>query len=98
MKPLAIDLFCGLRQPEGSPRANPAIKQFVAGGAEYPNHVTLGVGNDAPCAVSLVLRLVRHLKNAIFSAGFAGRGKVRAAPPKPANHAVLKWASRIVDL
>lgn len=72
MRPLAIDLYCGLPEAQLFSGADAAIKKLVAGGAQYPNHVTLSVGRQPPRAVAFERRLVRYLQNAIFAARFAG--------------------------
>lgn len=70
-KPLAIDLYCGLFEAQLLPRADSAIEQLVTCGAEYPHHVALRVGGEAPRAVALEIRFMRDLKDAVLAAGFA---------------------------
>lgn len=43
MKPLAIDLFCGLFQAKLVRRGYAIIQQFMAGRAQHPKHVALRV-------------------------------------------------------
>ena len=73
MKPLAIDLYCGLRlglcQPEFRGRANAAIQEFMTGRTEHPDHVRLAVLHLAPHAVSSVFRFVGQFKDSRFAAG-----------------------------
>jgi hypothetical protein len=72
MKPLAIDLFCGLDQPEFGLRADASVKKLVAGRTENPDHVPLCVGSQTPCAVSLELWLVCYFEDARFTTGLTG--------------------------
>lgn len=95
-RPLAIDLFCGLPKTELLLRTNPAIKEFVAGRAENPDHVPLRVGDDFPRAIPLVLWLVGHLQNATFAAGFARRWQVRILSAQSSENSVSERAARVV--
>jgi hypothetical protein len=94
--PLAIDLFCGLSQSQFFSRANSTIKQLVAGRTQNPDHVPLSVSNHFPCTISLVLWLMRNLKNAALSARFAGIREVRIFPSKAPKNGILEWPSQII--
>ncbi|MEQ1888061.1 MAG: hypothetical protein ABL951_02640 [Alphaproteobacteria bacterium] len=79
MKPLAIDLCCGLFQTKLLLRTNPFIKQLVAGWAKHPDHMPVCVCHYSPCAISLIIRSMRHLKDASLTARFACRWQIRVA-------------------
>ena len=98
MKPLAIDLFCGLFQSELFPAANATVKKLVARRTEKPDHMALRVGHDAPSPIPLELWLVRYLKDAIFATGFAGHRQIGASPPKSVDDRVLEGSARVIDL
>lgn len=90
MKPLAIDLFCGLRrQAQLLGRANLLVEQLVAGGAENPNHVALQVGNNPPSAIALVLRFVRDLHDTGLAARLTRSRHIRTPPPESTENSVL---------
>jgi hypothetical protein len=72
MKPLAIDLFCGLSKPKFLGRTYVAIKKLVAGWAQNPDHMTLRIRGQTPRAVPFELWLVCYLKNARFTTRLAG--------------------------
>ena len=93
----ALDLFCGLFQPEFLLCAKPTIKQLVAGRAKYPDHVTLRVRHYPPRTVSLVFRLVCHLKDTHFATGFTGGRQIRVSAAQSPNYRILEWAPRVVD-
>lgn len=98
-KPLCIDLYCGLdlREPEFCLRADPAIKQFVAGGAENPNHVGFGVLDFTARPVASVLWAVSEFDNPSLSARLAGARQGRKPPTEPRDYAgVLERSARIV--
>lgn len=96
MKPVAIDLFCGLSKPELLDAANATIKKLVASGAQNPNHVPLRVGHQPPRSITLVLWLMRHFKNAAFSARLASCRQVGAPPSKSRQHRVAIRTARVV--
>jgi hypothetical protein len=95
---LAIDLFCGLvsRQAELLLGADAPVEQLVARRAQNPNHVPLGICDDLPCAVALVIWLVRYLKDSVLSARFARRRNVGVSAPQSPYNAVLKRTVCIV--
>lgn len=82
MKPLAIDLFCGLFQAKFFGRGNAFVQQFVTSGTENPEHVTLRISDASPCPISPEVRLVRYFHNPTFAARFTGVRNVLVAPPK----------------
>lgn len=94
---LAIDLFCGLPKSEFFAAANMMIKQFVACGAQNPDHVSQGIGHNFPRSVPLELRFMRDFENAIFSAAFACDWQVGILSAQSAKNAILKGPSRIID-
>lgn len=96
-KPLAIDLFCGLYEAKFLSRANAAIEELVAGRAQNPDHVPLGIGDDAPSAVSLKFWLVGNLKYPRLATAFTCCWKVWIAPSEPTDHGVFEGPSRVVD-
>ncbi len=71
VKPLAIDLFCGLRDAELAGRANLTVKQLVACRAEYPEHVPLRVAHQPTSAIAPELWAMGNFHDASLSAGFA---------------------------
>lgn len=98
-KPLAIDLYCGLRRKaKFGRRADAFVQQFVTCWAKYPDHVSLTVRHEAPSAVALMAWSVRHLKHSGLSARFAGPWKFRVLSAQPLKGTILVGASRIVDL
>lgn len=96
MKPLAIDLFCGLSEPQLLGAAYAAVEQFVARWAKDPHHVTLRVGRQPPSAVALELRFVRDLQNALLSARFARLRHLWIAPRQTIERRVFARTLRLV--
>ena len=96
--PLAIDLFCGLAQPKLGWSAYSLVNQFVACGAENPNHVSLAVRHKPPRPVPLMSWFMGYLKHAPLWACFAGLWKVWILPPQTFHRAVPVGTARIVDL
>lgn len=94
--PLAIDLCCGLCEPEFGLRANAAVEQLVARWAKHPEHVPLRVADERPGAVAGKFRLVRDLQDAILAAAFARRGNVRVSAAHPVELGVLIGSARVV--
>jgi hypothetical protein len=100
MKPLCIDLFCGLvlRQPKLLYREYSAIKQLVARRTQNPNHVRLRVFHLAPHAISTVFRLMRQLDNSILSAGLTGFWQVWEFASQAGNHArIFERSSCVIN-
>lgn len=100
VKPLAIDLFCGLAsgQAEFGLCTDSAIQQLVACRAEYPDHEWLGVFHFPVGTVSSVFWSVGKLKDSCLAAGLTSFRQVREFAPQSDNNArVLKLSSRIVD-
>jgi hypothetical protein len=89
-RPLAIDLYCGLRQAEFFPRADSAIKEFVACGADDPDHMSLRIGDDSPCPISLEFGPVSNFKDAGFAACLARIRQVRISTSKSTDDRILK--------
>ena len=54
-----------------------AIKKFMAGRTQNPNHMGLGVLNETPCAISLKFRPMRDFEDTIFPARFASFWHIR---------------------
>jgi hypothetical protein len=97
-RPLAIDLYCGLRQAEFFPRADSAIKEFVACGADDPDHMSLRIGDDSPCPISLEFGPVSNFKDAGFAACLARIRQVRISTSKSTDDRILKRSFGIIDL
>lgn len=98
MKPVAIDLFCGLgRKPQLGWRANALVQELVTGRTEYPNHLAATVGHQAPGTVALVPRPMRNLQDARLSASLAGSRKVRILATEPLLRSVRVRTARVVD-
>ncbi len=78
MKPIAIDLFCGLGlfQPEFINRANFTIKKFMACWTKNPNHVTLHISSSSPSTIAFMVWAMRNFQDAFFSTGFARSGYI----------------------
>lgn len=91
-KPLAIDLFCGLFQAKFFSRTDASIKQLVARGAQYPNHVWLSVFRQSPRPVALKFRPVCDFENAAFTARLACFWHVWISALKPIESYVLVFA------
>ena len=97
--PLAIDLFCGLEKVVPKPkllrRAYAAIKEGMAGRAQYPNHIWLHHRHRWPYSVTRVFRLVCHIQDAPLCAAFAGVRNIRKFPAQPSH---LRRSSDLVFL
>lgn len=91
MKLRALDLFCGLFEPKFRLRTDTAIKKFVTGGTEYPDHVALRVRHCFPCAIALVLRLVGDLKDAGLPTCFAGCRDIGMAAFQSVDNSVAEF-------
>jgi hypothetical protein len=101
VKPLAIDLFCGLGsgQPEFRLRADFLVEELVTRRTENPNHVGLRVFHFPECALSSVLWAVGEFNDSALAAGLASLGKVRIfTTHSNDNTGVLVFASAVVDL
>lgn len=99
MRPLCIDLFCGLvsRQTEFFLRADPAVQQLVTGRAKHPDHVRLAVLHLAPRAVPTVLRAVREFNNPTLATRLASGWNRREATTNARHDArVLERPARVV--
>lgn len=92
-KPLAIDLS----KAKLFDAANAAIKKFVAGWTQNPNHMPLCVCHDAPCAVSFKFRSMGDFKDACFSTSLALLRKVWVSPTEPVENFILYLAASIID-
>lgn len=68
MKPLAIDLFCGLLQAQFVLRTDAAVEKLVAGRTKNPDHMRLSVRSKSPSSIALMRWPVCNLKNTIFTA------------------------------
>jgi hypothetical protein len=97
MKPLAIDLYCGVCQAKFSLRANASVQEFVTGGAQYPEHARLRISNDAPRTISLELWTVGDLKNAPLSTGLARLRQIAAPARQAIEHCVPERSVSIVE-
>jgi hypothetical protein len=97
MKPLAIDLFCGLSQPEFFLRANVTIKKLVAGRTQNPDHVRLRVGDEPPCALTPMRRSMGYLKNASLAAGLAGARHFWPSSREPIKRHVFEFPRLFVE-
>jgi hypothetical protein len=95
-KPLAIDLFCGLFEPQFFCGAYAAIKKLVAGRAKNPDHVPLCIGGQAPSAVSLELRLMRYFENAVFAASLTSVWHLRPSSFEPIERRIFEVALCLV--
>lgn len=95
--PLAIDLFCGLFQPQVLLATDVTVEQLVACGTKNPKHVPLCVGSQAPCAVALKFGTVSNLHDARFAARLARRWHVRKFGQQAIKFGVFARPSRIVN-
>lgn len=96
-EPLAIDLFCGLSQPEFIGSAYLFVDKLVARWAKNPDHVPLAIRHDPPSAVAFMAGPVRYLQNPAFSACLARLRDVRVFSAQPLKRSIFVWAPRIVD-
>ena len=99
MKPLAIDLYCGLESGEMKVfrRADATIKKLVASRAKNPDHMGFGVRHNPPRAISLVPWLMCYFKYPTFPAGLARYREIRIFSPQAPNHRVLEGPACIVQ-
>jgi hypothetical protein len=98
VKPLAIDLFCGLGQFEFCGSADTAVKQLVARRAEHPEHVRLAVLHLAPHTISSMLWTVGQFDDSSLTARLTRSWKIRKlAPNSRYNSGIPVWSSLIVD-
>jgi hypothetical protein len=78
VKPLVIDLFCGLLPKiQFGWHENPLVNKLVTCGAQNPDHVQLGVLYFTPRSVSFIFRSVSYFKNPAFSARLTRLWKLR---------------------
>lgn len=99
MKPLAIDLFCGLAsKSELRGRADTFVQQLVTGRAKNPDHMPLAVRHDAPASLALKARTMCDLYDTGLAARFAGRRKVWILAPQTRGHYITIGTTRVVDL
>lgn len=80
MKPLAIDLFCGLSEPELCWGANMLVDKFVTRRTKNPDHVALAIRHEAPCAIAFEPGLMCDFNYSVFTTCFARRWKIWIAP------------------
>ena len=97
MKPLAIDLFCGLFQAEFLLRADAAIKKLVACGAKNPNHVGLSITGQSPSAIPFKFWSVSDFEDAFLSARFTCFWHVGISATEAVQRYILKLALGFVD-
>lgn len=102
MKPLCIDLFCGLGllvEPELFRRADAFVEQLVTGGAKNPDHVRAAVLHFPTLAIASEFRTVREFNNSAFTAGLASAWNFRVTATESNNQAsVFEFPTRIVNL
>lgn len=101
MKPVVIDLFCGLvlRKSHLILRANAAIQKLVACRAQHPNHVRFGVFHFSIRAISPMFWTMGQLDHPAFSAGLASGRQIRVLATHSDNDAgVLVLPAPVVDL
>lgn len=96
MKPLAIDLFCGLFQAEFLLGAYASVEQLVARRAKYPDHMPLRVTGQPPCAVTLKLWAMRDFENAGFAARLACFRHPWISTPKAVDSDIFVLSFRLV--
>ena len=96
MKPLAVDLCCGLRQAEFFLRAYAAVQELMTGRTEYPEHMPSQICGNTPRAIALVRRPVSYLKNSRLATGFARSGNVRVSATEPSKHRVPAFSLRLI--
>jgi hypothetical protein len=100
VKPLAIDLFCGLDlfQAKFFWCANALVDQFMASGAKNPDHMWLGVLHLSPRTVALEFRTVGQFQYPTLSAGLARLREFWMFPSDPChNSRIFVRAARIVN-
>lgn len=93
---LAIDLFCGLDQPQIFLRANSAIKKLVARRAENPYHMSLAVGHEAPRTIPFEPGPMRYLNHSGLSARLASQRHIGIATLHPLQPNVSVWSSGVI--
>lgn len=99
MKPLAIDLYCGLvLKAEFLWRTNAFVQKLVARRAQNPDHVSLAIRHQAPTAFALEARAMRNLDNAGLAASLATFWKVWILSSKACRYRVFVWPTRVIDL
>lgn len=101
MKPLVIDLFCGLglSQPKFCLGAYSSVQKFMACRAENPDHVRLSVLHLPPNSIPAVVWLVREFNNSAFTARLARSRQIGVFAAQSNNYArVLELAPAIIDL
>lgn len=97
MKPLAIDLFCGLLQAKRLLAANAVVQKLVACRAKNPEHVPLRVGHEAVCPAPLEAWLVGDLYNSAFAARLTCRRQIRVLSTKARETRVPVRSPRVVS-
>ena len=95
-KPLAIDLFCGLLEPELRWGADALVEKLVACRAQNPDHMPLAVRHKSPSAVALKAGPVSDFDNSRFATRFAHNRYIRIAAPQALKSNVSIRASRVI--
>jgi hypothetical protein len=95
--PLAIDLFCGLFEPEFFARAYFSVKKLVAGWAQYPNHVRLSVASQSPSPISLELWAMSNLKDTRLSTSLACLWHIGVSAAKSIQGHIFEFASSFIS-
>jgi hypothetical protein len=99
MKPLAVDLFCGLRrEPQLHGRANALVQQLVARRAENPDHFALTVRHQPPSPISFMAGPVGDFEHPRLTACLARCRQIGVLAAQALQRSVFVGPTRIVDL
>lgn len=85
MKPLCIDLFCGLLKSQFFRRADPLVQQFMASWAQNPDHVGFSVLHFPPCPIAGEFGPMGELQHAALTTRLARLREFRVLPSDPDN-------------
>jgi hypothetical protein len=99
MRPLAIDLYCGLDLSEAEflLRAYAAIKQLVTGRTKNPDHMRLRIGGESPSTITFVRRAMSDLQYPSLSARLTGTRHIRPSPREPVERHVLEISLLLIE-
>lgn len=99
MRPLAIDLFCGLRKPEFGCREDALIEQAVACRTKNPEHVRATVLHLSPYSASAMFGAMRQFNDSVFAARLTRSGQLRKLPSDSRDDTrVLELTAGVVGL